>query len=233
MCERYVMPEAAQAEQEFGVLRRWWRFSPSFNVGPQRNVPIVRRHDGEVEGVMLRWGLIPEWAEADAARASVPHVPAETLEHSELTRIAWQRGRRCIVPMFGFYMWQLTWERYRQPFFVRLVNRPVFGVAALWDRSEAEDSDDVVESCALITVPPNPLMAELQDSVTPMPAILDRRDYAVWLTAAPIVAESVLQSYAPDKMIAHPVSPRVNSLRNDDAQLIQPVEHAARQGLTG
>ncbi len=40
--------------------------------------------------------------------------------------------------MFGFYTWQLTWQGHRQPFFVRLVNRPVFGVAAVWDRTEAE-----------------------------------------------------------------------------------------------
>jgi putative SOS response-associated peptidase YedK len=66
-----------------------------------------------------------------------------------------------------------------------------------------------------------------------MPAILDRRDYAIWLTAAPIVAESVLQSYPQDQMVAHPVGPRINSLSYDDPQLIRPAEHLARSGLAG
>src|SRR5690349_6907203 len=136
MCERYVMPQAELAEQEFGVLRRWWQFSPSFNVGPSRYVPVIRMHDGEIEGVMLRWGLIPEWAEADVSKACAVTASIETVEHAPATRSGWELGRRCIVPMFGFYTWQLTSKRHRQPYFVRLVNRQVFGVAAVWDRTE-------------------------------------------------------------------------------------------------
>ena len=223
MCERYVMPNAEQAEMEFGVVRRWWQFSPSFNVGPSRYVPVIRMHDGVVEGVMLRWGLIPDWAEADAARACAATASITEIEHASATRGGWEIGRRCIVPMFGFYAWQLTWQGHRQPFFVRLVNRSAFGVAAVWDRTEADDGDDVIESCALITVPPNALLAELQGSNNEMPAILERRDYAVWLTAAPAVAKTVLQPLPQQHMIAHPVSPRINSFRYDDEHLIRPI----------
>lgn len=223
MCERYVMPDGQEAEQEFGVVRRWWQFSPSFNVGPSRYVPVIRMHDGQVEGVMLRWGLIPDWAEADAAKACAVTASIADVEHAPATRGGWELGRRCIVPMFGFYAWQLTWQGHRQPFFVRLVNRPVFGVAAIWDRTEADDRDDVIESCALLTVPANPLLTELQGSAAEMPAILDRRDYAVWLTAAPAVAKTVLKPLPQQHMIAHPVSPRINSFRYDDEHLIRPV----------
>ncbi|HTJ18714.1 MAG TPA: SOS response-associated peptidase [Steroidobacteraceae bacterium] len=223
MCERYVMADAEQAEREFGVVRRWWQFSPSFNVGPSRYVPVIRMHDGQAEGVMLRWGLIPDWAEADAAKACAVTASLAEVEHAAATRGGWELGRRCIVPMFGFYAWQMTWQGHRQPFFVRLVNRQVFGVAAVWDHTEADDGDDVIESCAMITVPPNSLLAELQGSASEMPAILDRRDYAVWLTAAPAVAKTVLQPLPQQHMIAHPVSPRINSFRYDDEHLIRPV----------
>ena len=223
MCERYVMADAEQAEREFGVVRRWWQFSPSFNVGPSRYVPVIRMHDGQAEGVMLRWGLIPDWAEADAAKACAGTASLAEVEHAAATRGGWELGRRCIVPMFGFYAWQMTWQGHRQPFFVRLVNRQVFGVAAVWDHTEADDGDDVIESCAMITVPPNSLLAELQGSASEMPAILDRRDYAVWLTAAPAVAKTVLQPLPQQHMITHPVSPRINSFRYDDEHLIRPV----------
>jgi len=223
MCERYVMADAEQAEREFGVVRRWWQFSPSFNVGPSRYVPVIRMHDGQAEGVMLRWGLIPDWAEADAAKACAVTASLAEVEHAAATRGGWGLGRRCIVPMFGFYAWQMTWQGHCQPFFVRLVNRQVFGVAAVWDHTEADDGDDVIESCAIITVPPNSLLAELQGSASEMPAILDRRDYAVWLTAAPAVAKTVLQPLPQQHMIAHPVSPRINSFRYDDEHLIRPV----------
>ena len=198
--------------------------SPSFNVGPARYVPVIRMHDSEVEGVMLRWGLIPDWAEADASKACAVTASVATVEHASATRGAWEIGRRCIVPMFGFYTWQRTGQGYRQPFFIRLVNRQVFGVAAVWDRTEAEDGDDVIEGCALLTVPSNPLLAELQGATIEMPAILDRRDYAVWLTGAPVVARTALKPFPPHLMIAHPVSPRINSFRFDDDQLIRPVQ---------
>jgi putative SOS response-associated peptidase YedK len=223
VCERYVTPDAEHAEREFGVVRRWWQFSPSFNVGPSRYVPVIRMYDGQVEGVMLRWGLIPDWAEGDAQKACAFTAPIEEVEHASATRGAWEVGRRCILPMFGFYAWQMTWQGHRQPFFVRLVNRPVFGVAALWDRTEAEDGDDVIEGSALITVAPNPLLMELQGSNVAMPAILERRDYAIWLTAAPAVAKTVLKPLPPQSMIAHPVSPRINSFQYDDVDLIRPV----------
>jgi putative SOS response-associated peptidase YedK len=226
------MPAAEQAEREFGVERRWWRFSPSFNVGPARYVPVVRAHDGEVEGVMLRWGLIPGWAEADASKACAIAASISTVEHAPATRGGWELGRRCIVPMFGFYIWQSTWQGHRQPFFVRLVNRPVFGVAAVWDRTEEEDGDDVIESCALITVPPNPLLAELQGAHTEMPAILERRDYSAWLSGAPAVARTVLHTFPAEQMIAHPVSPRINSSHYDDDQLIRPVQPAGNNSRT-
>lgn len=224
MCERYVTPDAEHAEGEFGVVRRWWRFSPSFNVGPSRYVPVIRTHDSQVEGVMLRWGLIPGWAEGDAKKACAFTASSAEVAHAPATRGAWEIGRRCIVPMFGFYAWQMTWQGHRQPFFVRLVNRQVFGVAAVWDRTEAESGDDVIEGSALITVPPNALLMELQGTSVAMPAILERRDYAVWLTAAPAVAKTVLKPLPPQYMIAHPVSPRINSFQYDDVDLIRPVQ---------
>lgn len=227
MCNRYVTPEPAQAEREFGVNRDWWKFSPSFNVGPSRNVPVIRKHDDDIEGVMLYWGLIPEWAEADASKACVTHTAARMVSQSTATRSSWERGRRCILPMFGFYTWQLTSDRHRQPFFVRMVNRAVFGVAALWDRTMTEHGDDVIESCTLITVPPNSLMAELQGDMTEMPAILQRKDYRAWLNASAAGAESVLRACPQDQMVAHPVSPRINSLSHDDVQLIRPIEDPA------
>src|SRR4026207_1403580 len=102
MCERYVMPDAEQAEREFGVVRRWWQFSPSFNVGPARYVPIIRMHDGQVEGVMLRWGLIPGGAETDAAKACAVTASITEIEHAAATRGGWGVRRRCSAATVGF-----------------------------------------------------------------------------------------------------------------------------------
>jgi putative SOS response-associated peptidase YedK len=54
-----------------------------------------------------------------------------------------------------------------------------------------------------------------------MPAILRRRDYARWLQGTPVAARAALQTYRPEWMQAHPVSPRINAPGIDDATLIR------------
>ncbi len=211
MCKRLVIPDQEEVEREISVVHRWWTFSARFNVGVSHSVPAARLHDRESEGVMMRWGF------EDTAL-----VPGDTVLTSEDCRSAWLHGQRCIVPLAGFYLWQLTAAGFRQPFYVRLVNRPVFGVAALWQRTVADDDDDdVVESCALLTVPANPLLAEIGDDQ--MPAILQRDDYDTWLRTTVARAKTLLQPYPRERMVTHPVSPYVNSLEHDGPQLIQAI----------
>ncbi|MEJ1962398.1 MAG: SOS response-associated peptidase [Gammaproteobacteria bacterium] len=223
MCERYVLPRQEEAEREFVPAHCWWKFAPSFNVSFPQYVPALRRHDGAVEGVTMRWGLVPAAAEAVPHVDEQPDLPLEWVGQTPDTRDSWLASQRCIVPMAGFYVWQLTAEKYRQPHFVSVVDRQVFGVAALWDRSENREGD-VIESFTLITVPSNPLLTRIDNNSSGrMPAILRRKDYATWLGGTPVRAKAVLHAYPEGWMRAHPVSPRVNSPKQDDPELIRPV----------
>jgi putative SOS response-associated peptidase YedK len=171
---------------------------------------------------MMRWGLIPAWAEGDPAKASATHAAAEGVERSRLFSAAWANGQRCILPASGFYGWQLTPGRRRQPHYVRLVNRSVFGFAALWDLSVGDEEDSIVESCALITVPPNELIAEVNSTFGRMPAILRNEDHDRWLSASAEEAKALLRTYPEEAMVTHAVGDRVNSLLSDDLELIRP-----------
>jgi len=222
MCERYVIPAQAEAERELAPMTRWWRFAPSFNVGLAKQVPVVRVHNGESEGVLMRWGLVPAWAEGKPQEDKALHVDAREMESSLLFSGAWGQGQRCVLPFAGFYVWQLTPERHRQPFFVRCADRPVFGVAGLWDRSVA-DRDDVIESCSLITVPASSMMAAIDNLGRRMPAILQPNEYETWLNASAAEAKALLETRQSDGLVAHPVSPRINSMKYDDENLIKPV----------
>jgi len=222
MCDRYVLPDQVAAEREFLPALAWWKFTPKFNVAAQQYVPAIRMHDGQAEGMMMRWGLIPSWAEGRPTGDPTASTDMDQLERSNIYRMPWLSGQRCILPVSGFYAWQLTRANYRQPYFVRLVNRSVFGLAAVWDRSVSED-DDVIESCSIIRVPANALLADIANSDARMPAILRRRDYDTWLRGTPVEAKAALQPYNPAWMHAYPVSPRINSNAADDAGLIHPV----------
>ncbi len=170
---------------------------------------------------MMRWGLVPASAKGDVARPGYACVRRDTLQSSADFRTAWLYGQRGIVPLAGFYVWRRTRAGHRQPYYVRLDNRVVFGVAVLWERS-VTDADDVVESCALLTVPANPLLTKVDPSTHQMPAILRREDYATWLRASVTEADRLLETYSESRMASHPVAPFVNHLQFDEPQLIYP-----------
>lgn len=227
MSERLVIPGRAEVETELPVVRAWWQFSVRFNVAPSQSVPVARMHEQESEGVMMRWGLVPSSAKGDLACGGSAQARGDALMNSKDFRSAWFRGQRGIMPLAGFYVWQRTPAGYRQPYYVRLVNRAIFGVAVLWERSVTE-YDEVVESCALLTVPANPLLAEIANTTDQMPAILRREDYDTWLGSNVAQAKELLETYPHTRMLSHPVGPYVNHLEFDEPRLIQwaPQERA-------
>jgi putative SOS response-associated peptidase YedK len=178
-------------------------------------------HGSESEGVMMRWGLVPAAAKDDAARPTYARLRSDALQSSTDFRAAWISGQRGIVPLAGFYVWHPTEAGYRQPYYVRLANRSVFGVAVLWERSQSDD-DDVVERCALLTVSANPLLAKIDPTTDQMPAILRRQNYDTWLRSNVSEAAGVLETYPETGMASHPVAPYVNDLHFDEPRLIQP-----------
>jgi len=93
---------------------RVWQFSVGFNVAVSHNVPVVRMHERETEGVMMRSS-----AKGDVTRGGHAHARSDALQSAEDFRSAWFHGRRDIVPLAGFYIWQRTPAGYRQPYYVR------------------------------------------------------------------------------------------------------------------
>ena len=103
-------------------------------------------------------------------------------------------------------------------------------MAALWDVSIKEDGTRV-ESCAVITVPANKIMDVIDGTDTKtagtndgrMPAILTRAAQEAWLHGPPADAQACLKPYEDALTIAHRVSSRVNSPKNNDEGLVEAV----------
>jgi putative SOS response-associated peptidase YedK len=178
--------------------------------------------DGEREGVRLRWGLVPYFARGVPPRYSTINAAIEKLAVNPSWRGPWTRGQRCILPATGFYEWHVNEDRSKTPFYITCADQAVFGLAGLWDASRADDGS-VIQSCTIITMPPNPLLAEIHNAKQRMPAILQSQDIDAWLTGPIDQARAALKPYPSDSMVAWPVSSRVNTPKNDDAQLIEPL----------
>ena len=95
-----------------------------------------------------------------------------------------------------------------------------FGFAGLWERWAPKDSDvEAVESCSIIVTAANSVMAPIHER---MPVILAPGDYDRWLAPETPgdTLKAMLQPCDPAMIQAWPVSTRVNSPRNDGADLL-------------
>ena len=119
----------------------------------------------------------------------------------------------------------LTDGKTKQPYYITLNDQDIFGFAALWDSSKRDDGV-TVESCTIVTMPANALMTEIHNVKHRMPAILTKEDRDAWLTTTPDDAFKLLRQYPDTHMVATPVSKRVNTPKNNDAELIAPASVA-------
>jgi putative SOS response-associated peptidase YedK len=138
MCGRYVSKTEAAMERAFNLLRVYWQNFESYNVAPSQQVPMIRMNDGEREGMLVRWGLVPFFCRGEPPKYSTINARVETIHTSPAYRGAWKRGQRCIFPVLGFYEWQVRGSG-KQPFFIHVADRPWFGIAGLWDSSIKAD----------------------------------------------------------------------------------------------
>jgi putative SOS response-associated peptidase YedK len=225
VCGRYILAQQAKFERELCLGRIHWAFSARYNVAPSQSVPVVRASEGVCEGVMMRWGLIPFFARGVPPKYSTINATIEKLQTAPLWRGPWKHGQRCIQVAAGFYEWHLEADGRKQPYFIHLTDHEVFGFPALWDRSSAADGT-AIDSCALVTVPANELLRGIHNAGSHpgrMPAILAPAQFDLWLTGSAPQAHAALHAYPAQRMAAYRVSTRVNSPKNDGAELLEPV----------
>jgi putative SOS response-associated peptidase YedK len=224
MCGRYVAPDEAAIEREFNLVRSKWQFPPSFNVAPTQNVPVIRCVDGKPHGALLRWGLIPFFARGVPPKYSTINARMETVQTAASYRGPWTRGQRCLVIAQGFFEWQVQTDgKTKVPYYIHTNDQSIFAFAGLWDASRTDDGT-YIESVTHITLPANNIVGEIHNTKHRMPAILEKADREAWLAGTSEEAWETLAPYPDDLMVAWPVSTRVNTPKNNDAKLVEPVQ---------
>lgn len=174
---------------------------------------------------MVRWGLVPFFTRAEIPKYSTINARIETFETAASYRGPWRRGQRALQLASGFYEWHVDAYGRKAPYCITVADQELFAFAGLWDRSVKQDGT-AIESVVHITMPANELMAEIHNTGNNphrMPAIVRAEDRDAWLSGTAEEARAVLTPYPADVMVAYEVSTRVNSVKNNDAALIEPV----------
>ena len=219
MCGRYVTRTEDSLEREFRLLRVRWPQMASYNIAPTRQVPVIRRVSEGREGLMMRWGLIPHWTHGQPARFPLFNSRLETIASGAMTRDAWRRGQRCILPALGFYEWQQQPEG-RQPYYIHRRDAHFLALAGIWDESVPQEGEPLL-SCAILTCEAGPLLGEIHNTKHRQPVMLEPAGVDAWLEGDADAAWAATARYPDALLEAWPVSRRVNAAGHDDTALVE------------
>ncbi len=238
MCGRYTLHTEKEAlAARFGFdLAQLAALAPRYNVAPTDSVLAVRMREGARVASLLRWGLVPYFAKAIGALPLMINARVEGVAKNAAFRDS-LREKRCLIPADGFYEWQKAGPlaRRKVPHFIGLRSGEPFAMAGLWARCwrpKDEISPEPLYSCTILTAPANTTVAPLHDR---MPVILPREAEARWLD--PALDDDVdallalLRPVPADALEAHPVSIKVNSVKNDDPSLLEPSSEDPQLGF--
>lgn len=228
MCGRFtIFADPERLAERFQASLPETGLRPRYNAAPAQPLPVIL-NEGPPAIQLLQWGLVPFWAKDPSIGSRMINARAETLAEKPAFRAAF-RKRRCLVLADGFYEWLRSTPEAtgrsgqkasggKQPLRIALASGEPFAFAGLWETWDAPDGS-VLRTFTIVTGEPNPLVAPIHDR---MPAILLPEHEAIWLdnAAEPAVWRDILRPYPAERMVAHPVSRRVNFVGNDDPSLV-------------
>jgi putative SOS response-associated peptidase YedK len=250
MCGRYASSRRPQdLAEEFEIDEASVRetvaepLAADFNVAPTKEVyAVVTRPTAEEKSAdepgqrqlrVLRWGLVPFWAKDPAIGNRMINARMETVHEKPAFKQAFAK-RRCLLPADGYYEWYPTQAQtksgkpVKQPFFIRPEDGSVLAMAGLYEiwRDPTREDDDPLRfrwTCTVLTTSAEDDLGHIHDR---MPLLVEPERYAAWLDPTakdPEELRGLLVPAAPGRLVALPVSTKVNNVRNNGADLTEPL----------
>ena len=150
MCGRYTSSRRREVIAERFQVTVPEAYEERYNLAPAQRALIVRERDGEREAVLARWGLLPHWAKDARVAFKMINARAETLAGKPAFRSLLGK-HRCLVVADGFYEWTIGPDGKKHPVHFRLADGGLFAFAGLSTSRRDEDTDELVESCTIVT----------------------------------------------------------------------------------
>jgi putative SOS response-associated peptidase YedK len=212
MCGRFALESSAQELADYFNVEVPAIFQSRYNIAP--TTPVLARTEQEL--TFFSWGLVPGWARDVRMGHRMFNARAETVAEKPSFRSAFKR-RRCLVPATGFYEWKAE-QGAKQPYFCHLGHR-LFSFAGIWEHWQDEMGNEL-QSCAILTAQSIGAMQAIHDR---MPLVIREQDRAKWMDHRNEQVSAAMECIAqPDhEFEVYPVSKKVNSARNDSADLVK------------
>ena len=195
-------------------------YRPRYNIAPTDPHWIVRTKYEEREILPARWGLVNHWMTDRKQAFKNINARAETVRKTPAFRHAFAE-RRCVVPADGFFEWTGPKEN-RQPIWFHRPDGGLILFAGLYE-SWKPSPDEWERTFTIITTNANDLVTPIHNR---MPVIMEDDAVDDWLYArqSPESLIELLRPAPEEMLVATPVSARVNSVKNDDPEVLDPPE---------
>jgi putative SOS response-associated peptidase YedK len=152
----------------------------SETVTPMRFATIIRLNaQGRREAARLRWGLVPPWSK-DPTRANFIHARAESILERPTYRDAFLKRRGLLIVQTFNEGREITPTKTEQHIITPNDGKPI-AIAVIWERW-GQAYSGVLETFAMVTVPPNALIGAITDR---MPAVIAPEQWGKWLGEEP------------------------------------------------
>ena len=200
---------------------------PSYNVAPSRLVagfPI--KYSEVTPPIAMRWGMVPQWANAFESRYATFNARTESVAEKPTFRNAWKNQQRCIIPMAGYYEWQMIGRQTdelkgakptKQPLYITDPEQGCLVTAGLYEHW----GDDGQISCTILTKPASP---ELNAVHPRMPILLDHLTVDRWMSDSNQQLDEWLSDESDVNVVYWPVARAVGNVKNDSSKLIEPTD---------
>lgn len=226
MCGRYVSSSpVAVLESYLSVDEvRTEALEERYNVAPTDEVyAVVEWERRRLLGTM-KWGLVPWFSKDPKGGAKMINARAESVPTKPAFRRAFEK-RRCLIPADGFYEWKKPTDGGNKvPYFIHGADGRPIVFAGLWEVWRESEDSEPLRSCTIITTTANGLLKPIHDR---MPVVLPPERWEEWLDPSNADPEALARFLAPapdDLLTLYPISTKVNSVRNDGPDLIEPAD---------
>ena len=222
MCGRFAISQRTFDHLGQILGTQFDEVTPRYNIAPGRMIPVI--HPDEEGYVMeeMRWGLVPSWSKEAKSSFATFNARIETVAQKPAFRSAF-RKRRCIIPASGFYEWHTDGNGNKQPYYFHLKAGHEMALAGLWDEWHGGEGN-LLKSCAILVGNANPVVGRFHER---MATILPDALIEDWLNpreSTDYLLTLLRQPFTEEEMVATKVSREVNSVRNQGAQVLLPVE---------
>jgi putative SOS response-associated peptidase YedK len=223
MCGRYTLTvDPAELMDRFDLKTADVTVAPRYNVAPSQSVAVIYDESPNTLSA-AKWGLIPSWSKDPSIGYKMINARSETLLEKPSYR-GLVKKRRCLILADSLYEWRLNEDGSKTPMRIQLKSKEAFAFAGLWDVWKTPEGERL-KTCSIITGGPNELVAPIHNRLA---IILQKDIERDWLDRNNEVGHvmSLLKPYPSEAMTAYEVSKKVNSVKNDDVTLIEPIANS-------